>query len=51
MVQDFYWVHGVLVCVIMVELNQHHNNKGRTHDWDMTHFTEITQFAIWIGVS
>jgi hypothetical protein len=29
--------------VLWYELNQHHNSKKKTYDWDTTHLTQITQ--------
>jgi hypothetical protein len=29
--------------VMVVELDQHHNSKMEFYDWDVSHFTQITQ--------
>jgi hypothetical protein len=41
MAQGFIDQHGL--SAMMVELNQHQNSKGRTYDWDVSNFTQITQ--------
>jgi hypothetical protein len=43
MAQGFTIQHDVRTSAMVVELNQHHNCKSRIYDWDMTHFTQITQ--------
>jgi hypothetical protein len=43
MAQGFIEQHEVWTSAMVVELNQHHNSKSRNYDWDVSHFTQITQ--------
>jgi hypothetical protein len=43
MAQGFVEQHGIWICSMMVELNQHHNSKVESRVAMYSHHTQITQ--------